>query len=119
MADFTICTLTDQDYDNFLLCLTFESIANYYDLIEQHPFIVHKTGRLLVDQLLVSGNNGNRFLRCSYRNGKLDFSTIRDVIPDMKYRQLAVKLLHENCASLANSILTEAQRKLVEEEVAF
>ena len=36
----------------------------------------------MIDQLLITGNNYNRFLLCKYLNGKLDLTSAKNVTPD-------------------------------------
>ena len=68
MNEFFIDKVKDYGYDRFLLCLTFEGIATYRLSIESSPLIRRQTGKLLIDQLLVTGNGQNRFISCEYIN---------------------------------------------------
>lgn len=113
MRDYIIKNLHSRFYSKFLLCLTFESIITYLDKIENDPEIISQSGELLIDQLLVTGNGYNRFVKCSFSNGEIDLVSAKNVIPAIEYRQLSVKLLQENYEYVYNSILTEEQRKMI------
>lgn len=107
MDGFIINKVNSEGYDRFVLCLTFESIATYKSLVELSPLIRHQTGRLLIDQLLVTGNGQNRFISCRYTNGILDFATARTV------------WLNAHYDNVENSILTENQRYCIMKGLPF
>ncbi len=120
MKEFEICKITSEKYDGFLLCLTFESILTYLDRIEYDPLITDtKNGTLLIDQLLVAGNGRNRYICCSYRNGKIDISTTKNVYPTESYKKISLSLLQRNLQLLKNSILTDTQKDSIINGIAF
>ncbi len=106
-------------YDRFLLCLTFESIVNYLTEIESAPAMIKCSGKILIDQLLVTGDGDNRFISCSFLDGKLDMPTAQIVIPDRRFRSITVKLLHDNFVYVEHSILTEHQRERIKKGISF
>ena len=106
-------------YDRFLLCLTFESIVNYLSEIESAPEMVTCSGKVLIDQLLVTGDGDNRFISCSFLNGKLDMATAQIVIPDGRFRSITTERLHENYIYVERSILTEHQRDCIRKGISF
>ena len=73
----------------------------------------------MIDQLLITGHNDNRFLSCNFSHGKLDFTTARIVNPTNFFREETVDLLHDNYGYVENSILTDSQRQKVRDKVAF
>ncbi len=119
MNEFVILKVKTSGYDRFLLCLTFESIATYKSLVESSSLIINQTGRILIDQLFVTGNGQNRFICCDYVNGILEFSTAQVVQPDDYYKELTVKWLNSHYAYVEHSILTEAQRHYIRECIPF
>ena len=119
MNEFVIHKVKKSGYDRFLLCLTFESIATYKSLVELSPLIMYQTGKILIDQLLVTGNGQNRFICCEYVNGILDFTTAQAVQADGCFKRITVKWLNTHNAYVENSILTEDQRWCVQECVPF
>lgn len=106
-------------YNRFLLCLTFESIMNYISEIESSPEMVTSSGKVLIDQLLVTGDGDNRFISCSFINGKLDMSTAMTVIPDRRFRNITIERLHDNYVYVEHSILTEHQRDCIKKGLSF
>lgn len=106
-------------YDRFLLCLTFESIVNYLSEIESAPEMVTCSGKVLIDQLLVTGDGDNRFISCNFLNGKLDMATAQIVIPDGRFRSITTERLHENYIYVEHSILTEHQRECIKKGISF
>lgn len=119
MDEFVIHEVNASGYDRYLLCLTFESIATYKALVESSPFIVNQTGKMLIDQLFVTGNSQNRFISCNYTKGLLDFSTAQIVHANDFFKTVTVKWLNKHYAYVNNSILTESQRKYIREGIPF
>lgn len=119
MREFVITPLVNEDYDNYLLCLTHESLWSYLWKVEEAPEILNQSGILLIDQILVTGNEDNRFFKCMYTGGKLDFSTATKINPSDKYRQFAVEMLQKNYNFIKNSILSSDQRVKVLNGVPF
>ncbi len=106
-------------YNRFLLCLTFESIVNYLSEIEASPEMIKSSGKLLIDQLLVTGDGDNRFISCSFLNGKLDMNTAQIVIPDGRFRSITTERLHDNYMYVEHSILTKYQRECIKKGISF
>lgn len=119
MKDFIVREIENKDYNNFLLCLSFESIANYVESIEKDFYIANKTGKILIDQLLVTGNGHNRFISCEIYKGKLNLNSIHPVEPNTMFRELTIQLLKENQEYVKYSILTDYQKKCIQEESIF
>lgn len=106
-------------YNRFLLCLTFKSVVNYLSEIESAPEMVTCSGKVLIDQLMVTGDGDNRFISCNYLNGKLDMTTAQIVIPDDRFRSITIERLHENYIYVEHSILTEHQRECIKKGISF
>lgn len=119
MNEFVIRKVKKSSYDRFLLCLDFDSITTYKPLIESSPLIMHQTGKILIDQLLVTGNGQNRFISCEYLNGILDLATAQTVQADNYFKSMSIKWLNTHYAFVKNSILTENQRRCVQKCVPF
>jgi hypothetical protein len=119
MGNYILYKLNNSQYDYLLLCLTYESILNYLDQLENDQLLRNRSGKLLVDQLLVTGNGRNRFIACDFRNGEIILSTANNVASDNKYKVLTMKLLQQNYDLLKCSILSDHQRELILEGQAF
>ena len=119
MKKYAICETADREYAGFLMCLTYESLFDYLNCIEEEPLLSHSKGTLLIDQLLITGNGQNRYLICPFSNGTLLVSSAKNVSPSQYYRRLSLDLLKENSALLSNSILTDKQRELIKAGIPF
>lgn len=120
--DFRAFLLEDVDfdgYDKFLLCLTYHSLLYCLPEIEEALQKGPRQGKILIDHLLTTGNCHNRFLECDFKDGKLDFSSAKNVSPNPNFRQLTVNLLRRKPEAFENSILTRAQKEKVREGIAF
>jgi hypothetical protein len=119
VRNYLLYQLQNDQYDYFVVCLTYESILNYLSQLENDQLLRDKSGVLLIDQLLVTGNGRNRFIACDFRDGEINLSTARKVVPDNKYKCLTVKLLQQNYDLLQCSILSDHQRELIMEGQTF
>ena len=107
-----------EGYDKFILCLSSESILTYIKEIEK-VLAQDKSEKILIDQLLITGNGANRFMSCNFTEGRLDFKTARIVSPSECFKKETVSWLHENYLYVENSILTEEQRRKIKGNVIF
>lgn len=119
MNGFVIENLINEQYDKFLLCLTFESIINYLNDIESSDEISGKSGKLIIDQLLVTGNGKNRFICCNFHDGKIDISSTKNANPSDNIKRESVRLLKEYSECCRYSILTEDERQCIEKGLIF
>lgn len=119
MNNFVIKETNKDGYDRFLLWLSFESIIDHLDSIEEAPNMMNSSGKILIDQLLITGDGHNRFMGCDFKNGKLDFKTAHIVSPGTFFREETVQWLHDNYRYVEYSILTESQRQKVKDGIAF
>lgn len=119
MREYIITKKTKQDYNGFLLCLTVESFFSYLHNIEKESLVNHSQGTLLIDQLLVTGNEENRYISCVYNCGKLILNSAQYVVPDDYYKKLSIEILRDNMSVVENSILTSYQKKCILNGVVF
>lgn len=119
MNEYIILKANVEGYDRLVLCLSFESLLSYINKIEDALSLDKKEERILIDQLLITGNGTNRFMSCEFSNGKIDFKTAQIVNPDEYYRKETVDWLHDNYSYVENSILTDEQRQKIKNKVAF
>lgn len=119
LKEYVLYEMVNREYNGFLLCLTFESLIDYLDRIETEPLISHSNGTLLIDQLLIAGNGRNRYISCSFSNGKINTSSVTSVSPSEYYRELSIELLRSNYPLLHNSILTDAQKEKIKKGIPF
>ena len=119
MNTFVIKETHTDGYDRFLLWLSFESLIDHLSSIEEAPNMVNSSGRILIDQLFITGDGDNRFRCCDFKNGKLDFKTAHIVSPVEDFRKETVQWLHDNYGYVEHSILTESQRQKVKDGIVF
>lgn len=114
-----ICYSTGQ-YQGQVICLSYESIHSYIHIIENELLKknIHRAN-ILIDQLLITGNNKNRFLSIEFDNGNLLFSTAININADDIYRQFTISHLKKRKDILTNSILTPQQISLIERGCIF
>lgn len=119
MNEFIILKANVEGYDRLVLCLSLENLLSYISEIEDALALDKKEERILIDQLLITGNGTNRFMSCEFSNGRIDFKTAKIVVPDEYYRKETIDWLHDNYSYVENSILTEEQRQKIRNKVAF
>ena len=93
----------------------------YKDHFYMHHISLEESNeeRILIDQLLITGNGSNRFMSCIFSNGRLDFKTAQIVTPSEFFRKETVEWLHDNYSYVENSILTEEQRQMKKDKIVF
>lgn len=113
--------LDDDIYSCLVICLSYASLYNYLDTLCME--LKNKginTAILLLDQLLITGNKQNRFLAVEFSNGKILPQSATNVSSvSVKYRQITVKELQKRKTNLRNSVLSQAEIKLIEDGIAF
>lgn len=119
MNEYVILRTNGEKYGRFVLCLSSESLLSYIGKIEDTLALDGKEEKILIDQLLITGNGTNRFLSCEFSNGKMDFATARIVAPDGYYRKATIAWLHNNYSYVESSILTEEQKRKIRNKIVF
>lgn len=119
MSEYIIFNTNVDGYDRYVLCLSFESLLSYIRKIEIALAEGKQEEKILIDQLLITGNGRNRFISCVFSDGRLDFRTAQIVIPSEFFRKETVEWLHDNYSYVENSILTEEQRQKIMDNTAF
>lgn len=113
MKDYILQALDEKLYGVLLLCLSHENIFSFCDDVRQEPLIKNGKGNILLDQLLVTGNGNNRFVKIPYEYGVIDFSKAHNTTVSSEIRELSVALLSANVTSLQNTILTDTQQEMI------
>ena len=119
MNEYTIIKTNVESYDRLVLCLSFESLLTYLKKIENVLAEDNMDEKILIDQLLITGNGNNRFMSLSFSNGRFDIKTARVVTPTEYYRKETVEWLHNNYNYVEHSILTVEQRQKIKDNIAF
>ena len=112
--DIKIIRIDEDSIGWYVIGLTYRSILEYFPMIqlevEKDAFY---TGSILIDQLLSAGNGKNRFIQCTVKEGKIDLTTAKNIVPQELFKKITSEELRRNRKVLDNSILTERQRLLI------
>lgn len=119
MNEYAILKTHEDDYDRLVLCLSSESLLEYIEKIEQTLAEDNLNGKVLIDQLMITGNGNNRFISVSFSHGKIDLKTAQTVNPTDHYRKATVEWLHDNYHYVENSILTADQKQKIKDNIVF
>ena len=107
------------EFEIYIVCLSFESIANYLEKISQEDLIQNSKGKILIDQLLITGNGKNRFLLCEFDHGNIVVESAENINPDETYKEKTIKLLNKNKEIVENSILTDSEKDNIYNNIVF
>ena len=107
------------EFEIYIVCLSFESIANYLEKISQEDLIQNSKGKILIDQLLITGNGKNRFLLCEFDRGNIIVESAENINPDETYKEKTIKLLNKNKDIVENSILTDSEKDKIYNNIIF
>lgn len=119
MDEYAIIKTNAEGYDRMVLCLSSESLLTYIEKIEQTLAEDNSDGKVLIDQLMITGNGTNRFVSVSFSHGKFDMKAAQTVNPPEHCREETVKWLHDNYCYAENSILTAEQKQKIKANIAF
>ena len=118
MNKYIIIKSNVKEYDRLIICLTSESLLTYIHKIENN-LEENRKQILLIDQLLITGNSSNRFIKCNFLRGKLDLDTAQIVEPLGCIKKETIKWLHNNYHYVKNSILTDEQCQKIKDNIIF
>ena len=119
MKNYALLGLDDKMDGVLLICLSHENIYSFCDELQRENLIRNGKGIILLDQLLVTGNGENRFVTIPFDRGIIDFSKAHVASADLKIRKISAELLKKNVASLHDTILTEAQQEMIQNNIAI
>lgn len=114
-SDFKLICFSNGYFQSQIICLSYESIYSYSHIIEQE---LQKqnigNAKILIDQLLITGNTNNRFISIEFVDGNLIFPTAVPIKADSIYHQFTTDYLKKRKDILKNSILSSYQIALIE-----
>ena len=90
--------------------MLFKNLTENFSSIEEESNMPYTSGRILIDQLFITGGENNRFICCDFQNGKLDLKTARIVFTGDLSCKETVEWLHNNYNYVEHLILIENQR---------
>ena len=96
-------------YDYLIVCLNYDSVLTHIKEIE-HIIDKDYEGKILVDQLLSSGNGINRFIECDYGKGKININTFKNAIVTDDMRKESEEIMKSHPLELLRSILPKSMK---------
>lgn len=79
MKKYVILKTNVKEYDRIIICLSYNSLLTYIHEIENNLKENIEIKCILIDQLLITGNTSNRFVKCNVLQGKLNLDTVKRV----------------------------------------
>lgn len=119
MKKYILEKINEDKYTYFIISLTYEGVLDCIEEIEEELIIERNIRILLIDQLLSTGNNKNRFISCEYQNGKIKLYTAKNVDCEEKIRKISSQILKNRNEIIENSILTKYQKQSIKEGKAI
>ena len=115
MKKYILEKINEDEYTYFIISLTYESILDYVEEIEEELEIQNNIKTILIDQLLTTGNNKNRFISCEYQYGQIKLFTAKNVNCKENIRKVSSRILKDQYELIENSILTKYQKQSIKE----
>jgi hypothetical protein len=115
MSNFSILELSDKKYDLLVIMKTYEAPFGFLDQIAKELTDRRFVGTILVDELLHSGNNDERFIRAFFDGEKFDKSAFMFESIDRRneIRKISCETLRNELDIIDYSILNNAQKCLI------
>lgn len=107
-------------YDWQVVCLSYDSIYSYIQLIQNDLTAQNVCeAKVVFDQLLITGNNTNRFLSIDFCDNAFLFGTAKNIVPETNIKQKTHSILLQNIKLLDNCVLTKKQVKMIKKGLAL
>lgn len=115
MAEFEVFRTEEPDFKIIIAMKTCEAPLRYVSEIGKYLKSSNYIGSVLIDQLLHSGNTGERFISAMFNgerfeNNSFEFTPIQR---QHKVRQYMNSILRNNPESLHFTLLSDAQKQLI------
>ncbi len=116
MKSFIIKTLNERY--KYLFCLSQDSILNYLDEIENDASVRGFNGSVVVDQLLITGNNFNRLFVCPVSSGKIETDYAHNIKSTPEYDRLALDTIYTTPNLLQSSAITQCEIEELKDNIS-
>ncbi len=115
MADFDIVNLDDKEIKILIVMKTSDSPFDFVDELQRQLKIIGFSGTFVIDELLHSGNNEERFISGFFDGDSFDDSKFRfkDIEKKNMIRSYICEYLKSDLEILNYSSLTDKQQKLI------
>lgn len=111
MRDFITFHLSSGEFDRFVLLLKSDNTANMLVKIESELRKNLVNGKVLVDQILCTGENGMRFVAGNFADGKFDVRSLEGVMPEKRFYEITNRFLNDNRAYIDAANLTNEEKE--------
>ncbi|HBE78000.1 MAG TPA: hypothetical protein DDW65_09510 [Firmicutes bacterium] len=115
MTDFEILRTDNEKYNMLIIMKTYEAPLKYLDAMTKLLKEQHFRGVVLIDELMHSGNNNDRFIKGFFDGEKFDKNAFSFEIVDRRneIRKYFCELLRNKPEIFDYSGLNEAQKRLI------
>jgi len=103
----------DEKFKILIVCLTYESLLGFINDIEKEIPENLFMGKILIDQLLATGNGKNRFLSFDFLNKSIIISSAKNEIIGDNYRKASSRMLKSSKRDLFSSVLSFKQAEMI------
>lgn len=119
MKQYALIPCKNSEFKGLLVCLSSDNLYSYIKSINNEDLIKQSKGKLLVDQLLITGNEKNRFISFNYDYGQIDYNSTKYNTPQNNLKEISLSVFRKNIANLNNSILTENEKYCISKNIIF
>lgn len=115
MSNFNILELSGEKYDLLVVMKAYEAPFAFLDQLAKELADRRFIGTVLIDELLHSGNNSERFIRAYFDGEKFDRSAFmfENIERRDKIRKISCEMLRNESDIIDYSILNSAQKCLI------
>lgn len=109
---------SNSEYDFLVVICTADSPYDYLDKISNELMKFNYSGKVLIDQILHTGNTQKRFMIFDFQEGKLVNGEYISIKKDSTYRKTACEYFKKS-NFLEGSILTSIQRRMIQKGITI
>ncbi len=111
MLKYKIEKLNDSLFNCIIVFFNYDSIMNHINQIESE--LDNLIEIILIDRLLTTGDNENRYISCKVNNSKILLETAQTVIPNEEIVNISDKILRQYPKELEKSILCQSLKEKI------
>lgn len=90
-----------------------KDVFAFLKVLYETPIAKDFKKKILLDQLLITGNSDNRFVEVPYKYGVAKLHLGKKVEVDEEMRQLSTDMLLKSGIDLDNTILSDCQKRII------
>lgn len=99
------------DADNYiyLVCLSQDNFLNYIKAIE-NLIKNNKYRNIIIDQLIITGNGYNRFVKCDINNRRINLISAKTIEKNPNFDEITKKAFKKNKSIMESSSLARSTK---------